>query len=88
MLAGRHPDRTIDEVFGEGPETEQNLEYIYKFEKLLDHLHLIAYAALDSQSISIPEVDNFCGWHLQQIRNNQRMVEWCDNNDSLVTRPV
>ncbi len=84
ILDGIHPQYSIDQIFGRysrldsSPKEKEKI--LRKFEKYLDFVHTLGYAALTAKTISLEEVNNTAGWYIQRIGDSKTLMNWCEEN--------
>jgi hypothetical protein len=88
ILAKNHPVyRSAEEVFRDVGATDPRV--LSKFEKFLDFIHCLAYAALVTKAIDLREVDGTAGWYVGAIGESPSLYDYCETNGyGLVTALV
>lgn len=80
ILEGRHAVLTVEQIFDPTSELDQlkRHEYLQKFDKLLDFLWRLCFACLETQTLSLKEIEAF-GWYLWRISESPLLFDYCDN---------
>jgi len=81
ILEDRHPTLTVEGVFGEASDVELPVRNAskHKFDKLLGHIDLIAYAVLYVRTLSLTEAESF-GWYIERIVRSSLLRNYCAEN--------
>jgi hypothetical protein len=81
ILEGRHPTVTLEAIFALSSQAEKSTrnEYAQKFDRLLGHIELIAYAVLTVKTLSLREAQSF-GWYIQRIVASPLLRDYCSQS--------
>lgn len=81
ILEARHAALTVELVFDKSSSLNSSVRNAYKqkFDKLLGHIDLLAYAVLYVKTLSLKEAESF-GWYIERIVRSPLLRDYCANN--------
>lgn len=81
ILEGRHPSIKLTDVYDPTSDLDESkrMEYLRKFDKLLNFLARFCYAYLTVKTFSKKEIQAF-DWYFRRIGECSHLVEYCENN--------